>query len=138
MFDQSFLKKQEAALLKEQAGLEKQLKDLRSKKRRGFPFHVRFPRLGTDVDADVQEVEEYEGNLSLEKQLADQLRDIKYALSMMKRGRYGLCLSCGEEIPQDRLKAYPAALTHANHTRPARFWQRIKLWPFKNGKQNKK
>ncbi|MDD3773802.1 MAG: TraR/DksA C4-type zinc finger protein [Patescibacteria group bacterium] len=136
MFDKKFLQEQETKLLKQKVDLESQLKDLRSKKRRGFPFNVRFPRLGSDVDSDVQEIEQYEGNLSLEKQLADQLRDIKYALSMMKRGRYGHCLACGKEIEIDRLRTLPAALTHTNHARPVRFWQRITIWPFKkNNKQ---
>src|ERR1035437_7136660 len=125
MFDKKFLDQQEKKLLKQEADLQTQLSGLRSKKRHGFPFVVRFPRLGTDVDADVQEVEQYEENLNLNKQLSDQLRDIRLAIRMLKKGRYGRCLACGKEIPENRLKAYPSALTHANHQRPVRFWQRI-------------
>lgn len=138
MFNDNFLKEQKKNLLKQKANLEIQLKNLRSnKKHRGFPFAVRFPSLGSDVDSDVQEVEQYEGNLSLERQLVGQLRDVKYALNMMKRGRYGYCLACGKEIEVERLKALPAALTHANHARPAHFWQRINIWPFKKNKIRK-
>jgi len=140
MFSKNFLKEQKEKLLKQRAGLENQLKSLRSKKRRGFPFNVRFPKLGTDVDSDTQEVEQYESNLSLEKQLSDRLRDTRFALSLMKKGRYGFCLSCGKEIEKERLRAYPEALTHASHSRPARFWQRLKIWPFQkiDTKKNKK
>ena len=138
MINEEFIKKQKETLLKQKENLETQLRSLRSKKRRGFPFRVRFPSLGTDVDSDVQEVEEYENSLSLEKQLADQLKDTKYALSMMKKGRYGLCLACGKEIQEERLKALPAALTHADHARPVRFWERINLWPFKKIQKDKK
>ena len=132
MFNEIFLKEQKEKLLKQRADLEKQLRSLRSKKRRGFPFSVRFPKLGTDVDSDTQEIEQYESNLSLEKQMSDRLRDTRFAFSLMKKGRYGLCLVCGKEIEEERLRAYPAALTHANHIRPARFWQRLKIWPFQN------
>jgi len=138
MFDKKFLEQQEKKLLKQQTNLQTELSKLRSKKRRGFPFVVRFPRLGSDVDADVQEVEQYEENLSVVKQLSDQLRDTKFALRMLKKGRYGKCLACGEEIQMARLQAYPAALTHANHVRPKMFWQRINVWPFGNKKVNPK
>jgi DnaK suppressor protein len=39
----------------------------------------------------------------------DELRDVEVALGRMRRGTYGVCLSCNTPIPYDRLAAYPTA-----------------------------
>ncbi|MDR0525742.1 MAG: TraR/DksA family transcriptional regulator [Spirochaetaceae bacterium] len=39
-----------------------------------------------------------------------QLRLIDSALTRIQQGKYGLCISCGKRIPQDRLEAIPYAL----------------------------
>ena len=38
-----------------------------------------------------------------------ELRDIAAARERMKRGDYGTCIDCGQEIDYERLRAYPTA-----------------------------
>lgn len=38
------------------------------------------------------------------------LRDIEEALRRMAGASYGVCIDCGEDIPRNRLLAYPTAL----------------------------
>jgi DnaK suppressor protein len=37
------------------------------------------------------------------------LRDIEAALQRVKKGEYGVCIDCGDDIPFNRLQAYPTA-----------------------------
>lgn len=37
----------------------------------------------------------------------DELRAIDYALARIRAGSYGICRSCGVEIPEERLRAIP-------------------------------
>jgi RNA polymerase-binding protein DksA len=38
------------------------------------------------------------------------LKSIDSALTRIQQGKYGLCVKCGKNIPQDRLEAIPYAL----------------------------
>lgn len=38
-----------------------------------------------------------------------ELRDIAAAQERMRHGNFGICTDCGEEIPYNRLSAYPTA-----------------------------
>jgi len=129
MLNDVFVKQQENKLLKQKADLEKQLKVLRAKRKKGRGFLVRFPSYGRDVDSEVQEVQDYSGNLSREKELSELLKEINMALRLIKKKKYGICIVCRKPIPEARLKAFPAAVTHAQCKRPTRFWH--KFWPFK-------
>ncbi|MDQ2069023.1 TraR/DksA family transcriptional regulator [Natronospira bacteriovora] len=40
---------------------------------------------------------------------AEELEDIRGALARIDAGRYGVCIVCGEHIPEARLKAWPTA-----------------------------
>lgn len=39
----------------------------------------------------------------------DELRDIDAARERMKKAMYGVCIDCGEDVPYERLAAYPTA-----------------------------
>lgn len=39
-----------------------------------------------------------------------ELRDVEAALRRLEEGRFGLCASCAEAIPVERLRANPSAL----------------------------
>jgi RNA polymerase-binding transcription factor DksA len=67
--------------------------------------------LGDDPDENASEVEEYVDNIGVEDNLEGQLKDVRDALVKMDMGTYGVCEKTGEEIPLERLKAYPAART---------------------------
>lgn len=74
-------------------------------------FETQFDVIGTDPDENATEVEEYTDNLALEGTLESQLKDVYDALDKMEKGTYGVCEKTGEDIPVDRLMAYPAART---------------------------
>ena len=73
-----------------------------------------------DVDsADRNEVadqiESYEENTGILKQLEIQLVDVKSALQKIEAGTYGKCEVCGEPIPEARLEANASAKTCIAH-----------------------
>ena len=93
-----FIAKQKSFLQKEFKRLEEQYKVTR-----------KFPEYGTSEDENVQELETFQENLSLQKNFKNLIRDTKKALSKIEKGTYGTCEECKEPIEQGRLRAYPAA-----------------------------
>lgn len=96
--DSLFIHKQRKILLKELKRLDEQYKLTRE-----------FPDYGTSEDENAQEVERFQENLSLQKNLKNLKKDVKQALIKIEKGKYGICEECGAQIEQGRLKAYPAA-----------------------------
>ena len=47
---------------------------------------------------------------ALEAQELNRLNKIDSALARIKNGKYGICMSCSEKIPLERLEAIPYAL----------------------------
>jgi DnaK suppressor protein len=72
-------------------------------------------RLGEDADADAQQ----EVELAMIQIKAETLKRIDAALERIESGGYGDCVSCGDEIPKNRLKALPFAVrcTACEHER---------------------
>ena len=68
-----------------------------------------FPDYGSDEDENTAEVATFTTNLSLEKVLANSLRDIESALDRIAQGTYGICKYCGNKIDERRLLARPAS-----------------------------
>ncbi len=100
MFDEKFLNQQKALLLKEEARIEKELKDIK-----------KFPEIGTSDEDNSQEIETFGEYRGLEPQLSAELVDVKLALSKIANGTYGICDNCKKPIEKERLEAYPAATT---------------------------
>jgi RNA polymerase-binding transcription factor DksA len=80
--------------------------------------------VATDLDSDsadenevADEQEEYKSNEGIVGKLEIQLQNVEKALGKIEDGSYGKCDVCGEEIPEERLKANPAAVTCVNHTK---------------------
>src|SRR3989344_4499101 len=67
-------------------------------------------RFGEEERAD--EVEEYETEASIDRQLETRLEDISAALQKIDAGTYGVCEHCKKTIDEARLTANPAARTH--------------------------
>lgn len=66
--------------------------------------------------ADIADnIESYESNTAILKQLEVQYNDVKSALERIKAGTYGICVVSGKPIEQERLEANPAALTCLAH-----------------------
>lgn len=78
----------------------------------------------TDLDSDsadenetADEIEEFEENSAILKQLETQLISVESALQKIEDGTYGQCSVCEEAIAEERLSANPAATTCINHTK---------------------
>lgn len=65
--------------------------------------------LSADRNETADQIENYESNTSILKQLEIQYNDVNNALKKIADGNYGKCEICGEMIPEDRLEANPAA-----------------------------
>lgn len=68
-----------------------------------------------DPNDAADNIEELATNVPLVEELESRLKEIKKALDKMDEGTYGVCETCGESIPLDRLEANPAATTCINH-----------------------
>ena len=96
--DTLYIRKQRKTLLKELERLTKQYKLTRQ-----------FPEYGTSEDENAQEVERFQENLGLQKNLKNLIRDTKSAIAKIEKDKYGVCQECDGQIEVGRLKAYPAA-----------------------------
>ncbi len=67
---------------------------------------IALPADGLDLAHSLEEVEMDAG---LIERCEDRLRAIDDAFNRLKRGRYGICEKCKQEIPIQRLKAMPFA-----------------------------
>lgn len=69
--------------------------------------HAREP-----LEADSSEQAAQLGNVAvvsaLESEAVGEIAEIDAALQRLEHGRYGICVSCGEEISPQRLEARPA------------------------------
>ena len=72
-------------------------------------YRSEFPDYGDKEDENAKEIAEYTDNLSIEYSLESTLRDINKALEKIKKGTYGKCSYCGQEIAEERLLARPAS-----------------------------
>ena len=70
-------------------------------------FDATFPQYGDSLEDNAVEVADYAKNLSVEKELERDLRDVEKALKKMAAGTYGVCNYCGKEIETARLKIRP-------------------------------
>lgn len=69
----------------------------------------------TEDDADenltADNIEAYESNSAILKQLEIRFNELKAALARIAKGTYGICEKCGKPIEDKRLEANPAATT---------------------------
>ena len=108
---QEQLNKFEKQLGDEQITVENELKSLSNPQEHGL-LTTAFPSMQQEAgspDEGMEEVEEFETNLNVHHHLEHRLEEIKIALAKIKKGNFGLCEKCGEEIPLARLEANPAA-----------------------------
>jgi len=78
----------------------------------------------TEIDSDhaddndvADNLESFDENRSIVDNLKVQYEGIKAALERIKKGTYGICEVCGEEIPEKRLEANPSARTCIKHAK---------------------
>lgn len=80
-------------------------------------YETRFEEIGTDMDDNATEVEQYADNIALEDNLENQLAEVTQALERMESGTYGICSVCGKDIEEGRLRAYLAATECMEHAK---------------------
>ena len=73
-----------------------------------------------DPNDKADEMEEYETNAAILKELEIRFNEVKDALKRIEDGKYGVCSVCGKAIEPARLEANPAAATCIEHTAHAK------------------
>jgi RNA polymerase-binding transcription factor DksA len=68
-----------------------------------------------DLNDFADNIEDFETNTAILKQLETQLVDVTDALEKIENGNYGICEKSGKQIELDRLEANPAARTCKEH-----------------------
>lgn len=96
--DAKFLEKQKKLLMEEKERIEDKIKKLK-----------KYPDYGPDEEDSLQEMTDYESNLSLDEQLEYLLKKINSALSAIEDGSYGQCAKCKSNIERGRLEIMPYA-----------------------------
>jgi len=74
-------------------------------------YETNFPDIDRDQEENADEMEMYESNLATDETLKSELKKIGAALEAMEKMAYGICKNCNQEIPLERLLAYPQADT---------------------------
>lgn len=97
--------------LRERRGqLETELQQFASKNPHATgDWQTRYVDAGRSEDENAAEVTMYSDNLSLERALEKELRDVVNALSRIESGAYGTCRYCGKPINEKRLLARPTS-----------------------------
>ncbi len=82
-----------------------------------FPqFEAQETGSHTAREEEEDEVEEYEARIEAEHSLESRLLEVNRALERIQRGTYGKCLTCGKDIPLERLRANSAAAHDSEHS----------------------
>jgi RNA polymerase-binding transcription factor DksA len=70
----------------------------------------------SDPNDNADKIEEFETNVAITEDLEIRFTEIKEALKRIEDGTYGKCSVDGEEIPEERLNANPAAKNCIKHS----------------------
>lgn len=112
MHDQAILTELKDQMLSEKARIEKTLQDSGEMDEDiENNFKSDYPEYGNDEESNAIEVADYEDTIAVEHKLEKKLEEINAALARMENGSYGICEESGEEIPLERLRAFPTART---------------------------
>jgi len=111
--EEKYLTEFKTVLEAKQADIIKQLAKIGSRAETGngaeINFNADYPDYGDDasIEDSASEVTDYTVNLSLEKELEGDLRDVEKALKAIANGTYGHCKYCHKEIEIERLRIRP-------------------------------
>ena len=109
MLDEKNIAEFKEELIKEKNKLEGDLSKIAKPTDEKGGYETQYENIGSDSDENATEVSGYNDKLALENDLEKQLKDTNDALKRIEDGTYGVCDNCSQEIPIERLKAYPAA-----------------------------
>lgn len=93
-----FIQEQKEALLIEKEKIDRKIKKLK-----------KYPDYGQDEEDKLQEIGDFENNLSLESEIEDVEKKIDKALLRIEKGTYGQCTDCKGDIEKKRLEIMPYA-----------------------------
>jgi len=114
-YSPEFIASQKQKLLADKVRLEQELSEVATYDEEEGKYIAKFTELHPgepeDEDEAVDEEKIYDENIALSSDLIKLLEDTKAALKEIDTGKYGWCDNCQQYIPEDRLKAYPAAPT---------------------------
>lgn len=115
--DLDYFKKE---LEKEKAKLEEELTSLGAKKNPNNPDDweatpEEVPQMTADKNEMADRLEDFEQTRSTEVSLELRLNQVKKALGKIEDGTYGKCEAGDGDIPEERLRANPAATTCIKH-----------------------
>ena len=107
--DQTTLNELKKSLEKRKDELTAQLETIGHKAEGEDNYDANFPQYGDSAEDNAIEVADYATNLSYERELEPELKDIDKALEKIEDGTYGKCEKCGKDIDIERLKVMPSA-----------------------------
>lgn len=113
--DEKFLISQKSKLKKNLEQLEKDIRTV-TKKKNG-KYQIVFPNLGSNEDDNAQEVQVYEDNISIKKNLEEMIKKHQKAIKKIQNNKYGFCEVCKKSIRKDRLTAFPEAEYCSQHAK---------------------
>lgn len=110
MLNKETLKTIKTKLLEEKNRLEQELSQFAEKSAdNADDFNAKIPQYGDKEDENAAEVATYADNLSLERTLEKELRDVNMALKLIEEEKYGICKYCHQPIEEKRLLARPTS-----------------------------
>jgi len=108
--EEKHLQEFKAKLEAKKADIVKELSRIGSRAAGGeINFNANYPDYGdsASIEDSASEVADYTTNLSLERELEGDLRDVEKALKSIAAGTYGKCKYCSKEIEIERLRIRP-------------------------------
>ncbi len=81
------------------------------------PTQVDMNPMVSDKNELANSFEEMEERAVVEDNLEEQFTFVNQALERVKKGTYGICETCGEDIDERRLEVFPAAKNCVKHTK---------------------
>ncbi len=106
--NEQFVAEMSQKLEEEQAQLEAELKQIAHKSNGDYQSNV--PEYGRQDEENASEVADFEAANATTEAIETRLKEVQKALKSIEKGTYGVTED-GEEIPEERLRANPAATT---------------------------
>lgn len=103
-----FIQEMKHKLEAEKTQLQKELSSLSRKDHEDY--QANFPEYGRNEEENVTEVADFQARFATTETIESRLRDVEKALQRIQEGTYG-ATEDGEKIPEERLRANPAATT---------------------------
>ncbi|MGH8875713.1 MAG: TraR/DksA family transcriptional regulator [Acidimicrobiia bacterium] len=105
---ESTLARLRSALEEEQDRISRVLEELEQEREEARMTETSAERSPDPASAEAGSMAfEYEKELSIEKNSSDLLQKVEHAMRRMDEGSYGVCESCGQDIPVARLEVLP-------------------------------